>query len=99
MPDVPLAGPVLEGCGMKDTPLPQVLGERLIDAREAAHALNLPLYWLTHAKERRRLRLPHYRVGKLLRFKLTELIAWMQDAQASGIAQRRHGEEADAGLQ
>jgi hypothetical protein len=83
---------------MNDTPLHQVLGERLIDAREAAHALNLPLYWLTHAKERRRLRLPHYRVGKLLRFKLTELVAWMQDAQASGIAQRRHGEEADVGL-
>jgi len=79
--------------------LSEVLGERLIDAREAAHALNLPLYWLTHAKERQRLRLPHYRVGKLLRFKFAELIAWMQDAQASGIAQRRHGEEADAGLQ
>lgn len=84
---------------MNDTPLHQVLGERLIDAREAAHALNLPLYWLTHAKERQRLRLPHYRIGKLLRLKLSELIAWMQNAQASGIAQRRHGEKADAGLQ
>ncbi len=52
-----------------------MLGERLIDAREAALALNLPHYWLTHAKERRRLRLPHYRVGKLLRFKLSELMA------------------------
>ena len=84
---------------MNDTPLHQVLGERLIDAREAALALNLPLYWLTHAKERRRLRLPHYRVGKLLRFKLSELIAWMEDSHAPHTADAVHEEEADAGLQ
>jgi hypothetical protein len=73
---------VLEGRGMTDRPLHPVLGERLIDAREAALALNLPHYWLTHAKERRRLRLPHFRVGKLLRFKLSELMAWMEERQA-----------------
>ncbi|WP_460566116.1 helix-turn-helix domain-containing protein [Hydrogenophaga aquatica] len=94
-----MAGPVLEGCDMNDTPLTQVLGERLIDAREAALALNLPLYWLTHAKERRRLRLPHYRVGKLLRFKLSELIAWMEERQALLTADAVLEEEADAGLQ
>ncbi|PPE66568.1 helix-turn-helix domain-containing protein [Caldimonas caldifontis] len=84
---------------MNDTPLHQVLGERLIDAREAALTLNLPLYWLTHAKERRRLGLPHYRVGKLLRFKLSELIAWMEESQALHTADAVHEEEADAGLQ
>ena len=84
---------------MTDTPLHQVLGERLIDAREAALALNLPLYWLTHAKERRRLGLPHYRVGKLLRFKLSELIAWMEESQALHPGDVAHEEEADAGLQ
>jgi hypothetical protein len=90
---------VLEGYGMNDTPLTQVLGERLIDAREAALALNLPLYWLTHAKERRRLRLPHYRVGKLLRFKLSELIAWMEERQALLTADAVLEEAVDAGLQ
>lgn len=84
---------------MTDTPLHQRLGERLIDAREAALTLNLPLYWLTHAKERARLRLPHYRVGKLLRFKSSELIAWMEASQAPHPADVVHEEEADAGLQ
>lgn len=66
---------------MTDTPLNQILGERLVDAREASHCLNLPIHWLTHTKERQRLGLPHYRVGKLLRFKLQELQDWMQARQ------------------
>jgi len=57
--------------------------ERLVDAREAAHCLNLPMYWLTHSRERQRLSLPHYRVGKLLRFKLSELEDWIADRQRS----------------
>ena len=56
----------------------EILGERLVDAREAAHCLNLPLYLLTHPCERERLQVPHYRVGKLVRFKLHELIDWVE---------------------
>lgn len=78
---------------MIDTPLNQILGERLVDAREASHCLNLPIHWLTHTKERRRLGLPHYRVGKLLRFKLQELQDWMQARQDA--AQQ---EDSDAGF-
>jgi len=59
-----------------------VLRERLVDAREAAHCLNLQMYLLTHPKERDRLRVPHYRVGKLVRFKLDELMVWMESQQA-----------------
>ena len=55
-----------------------VLGERLIDSREAAQRLNIPTYLLTHPKERERLLVPHYRVGKLVRFKLEELINWLE---------------------
>ncbi|WP_234744878.1 helix-turn-helix domain-containing protein [Burkholderia sp. WTPI3] len=79
------------------TPLAAMLGERLISAREAAVSLNLPMYWLTHACERERLKLPHYRVGKLLRFKLDELVAWAEARQAI-INQTAHGEGVDAGL-
>ena len=50
------------------------LGERLVDAREAAHCLNLPLYLLTHPCERERLQVPHYRVGKLVRFTFERLV-------------------------
>ena len=69
---------------MNHTPLNQVLGEQLIDARQAALIFNLPTYWLSQAKERRQRRVPHYRVGKLVRFKPNELEAWIVAQQASG---------------
>ncbi len=59
-----------------------ILRERLVDAREAAHCLNLQMYLLTHPKERIRLQVPHYRVGKLVRFKLGELMVWMESLQS-----------------
>ena len=40
------------------------------------------MYLLTHPKERVRLQVPHYRVGKLVRFKLGELMVWMESLQA-----------------
>ena len=72
-----MAGPVLEEYTMNPSSITDVLGEHLVDASEAAHCLNLPMYLLTHPKERQRLGIPHYRVGKLVRFKLQELEAWM----------------------
>ncbi len=70
----------------------QILTERLVDAREAAYCLKVPIYLLTHPKERERLGLPHYRVGKMVRFKVSELMAWMQ-AKAEEEAK---GESSDA---
>ena len=72
-----MAGPVLEEYTMNPSSITDVLGECVVDASEAAHCLNLPMYLLTHPKERQRLGIPHYRVGKLVRFKLQELEAWM----------------------
>jgi hypothetical protein len=95
MPDVLVAGPVLEEDAMSDV---HMLGERLVDAREAALCLNLPTYWLTYAKERLRLGLPHYRVGKLVRFKLDELADWI-NAQQTQVTVAVTREDADAGLQ
>jgi hypothetical protein len=83
MPDVRLARPLLEG-EMNNTALDQVLGERLIDSRQAALMFNLPGYWLSQAKERKQRRIPHYRVGKLVRFKPNELDAWIVAQQPSG---------------
>jgi len=62
---------------MTHSTITHVLGERLVSAREAAHCLNLPMYLLTHPKVRLRLGVPHYRVGKLVRFKLQELEDWL----------------------
>ena len=69
---------------MNATPLNQVLGEHLIDSRQAALMFNLPTYWLSQAKERQQRRIPHYRVGKLVRFKSGELEAWIIAQQFSG---------------
>jgi excisionase family DNA binding protein len=66
------------------------LSTRLVSATEAAFALNLPLYYLTNASKRRNLELPHYRVGKLVRFKLDELQAW-QAARAERTAGQSGG--------
>ncbi len=69
------------------TDVNQILTERLVDAREAAYCLKVPIYPLSHPKERQRLGLPHYRVGKMVRFKVSELMAWMQakaEAEAKG---------------
>lgn len=69
---------------MSQAPLNAVLGEQLIDSRQAALMFNLPTYWLSQAKERQQRRIPHYRVGKLVRFKPNELEAWIVAQQASG---------------
>ena len=69
---------------MNSIPLNQILGEQLIDSRQAALMFNLPTYWLSQAKERQQRRIPHYRVGKLVRFKPCELEAWIVAQQPSG---------------
>lgn len=69
---------------MSHSPMNQLLGEQLIDVRQAALMFNLPSYWLSQAKERKQRRIPHYRVGKLVRFKPAELEAWIVAQQASG---------------
>lgn len=69
---------------MMASPLSQILGEQLIDVRQAALMFNLPSYWLAQAKERKQRSIPHYRVGKLVRFKPNELEAWMVAQQVTG---------------
>jgi hypothetical protein len=54
-----------------------IRGERLVSAKEAALCLHLPVYLLAQPKERKRLGLPHYRVGKMVRFKVQELMDWL----------------------
>ncbi len=67
------------------TPTPtQVGGEPFVDAREAAYTMNLPMYYLTSAVQRAKLRLPHYRIGRLVRFKLSELALWQHQQHQQG---------------
>lgn len=55
-----------------------VVREPFVDAREAAYTMNLPMYYMTNARQRTKLRIPHYRIGRMVRFKLSELADWQQ---------------------
>jgi hypothetical protein len=55
-----------------------VVREPFVDAREAAYTMNLPMYYMTNARQRTKLRIPHYRIGRMVRFKLSELAEWQQ---------------------
>lgn len=51
--------------------------EPMVGAQHAAHALGLPLHFLTKPRSRRSKRIPHYRVGQMVRFRMSELSAWL----------------------
>ncbi|MDB0510938.1 DNA-binding protein [Ralstonia solanacearum] len=53
------------------------VGEPMIDANHAAAALQLPYYWFADHTMRARFRIPHYLLGSLVRFRLSELKAWL----------------------
>ena len=58
------------------SPRPEAFREPFVDAREAAYTMNLPMYYMTNARQRTKLRIPHYRIGRMVRFKLSELAEW-----------------------
>ncbi len=58
------------------SPRPTVVWESFVDAREAAYTMNLPMYYMTNARQRTKLHIPHYRIGRMVRFKLSELVEW-----------------------
>jgi len=64
--------------------------EPFLDARTASLHMNVPIYYLTCAAKRKALGIPYYRIGRLLRFKRSELDTWLA-ANAS-----RHAGSAEA---
>ena len=59
--------------------------EPMIDAKQAACALRLPLYWFADQKLRAKYRIPHYLMGGLVRFRMSELSSWAANSRvASG---------------
>jgi hypothetical protein len=74
--------PLLEDYPMKTSmPRTTVVREPFVDAREAAYTMNLPMYYMTNARQRTKMRIPHYRIGRMVRFKLSELTQWCQQCQ------------------
>jgi hypothetical protein len=50
--------------------------EPMVSAQYAARALGLPLHLLTKPRSRTSKRIPHYRVGQMVRFRMSELTTW-----------------------
>lgn len=70
-----------------------VVREPFVDAREAAYTMNLPMYYMTNARQRTKLRIPHYRIGRMVRFKLSELADWQQLHGSTTTAEVTDGSE------
>lgn len=66
-------------------------GEPMIDAKQAAAALRLPYYWFADHAMRSKYRIPHYLMGGLVRYRLSELSAW---AARSAAVQERDARDA-----
>jgi excisionase family DNA binding protein len=47
---------------------------------ELSELLNLPAYLLAQPLQRERSGIPHYRIGKLVRFRLDEVQAWLLES-------------------
>lgn len=67
--------------------------EPMIDAKQAAAALRLPYYWFADHAMRTKYRIPHYLMGGLVRYRLSELSAW---AARSAAVQDRDAQDAAA---
>lgn len=63
---------------MNDHNTPQA--EPMVDAKQAAAAMRLPYYWFADPAMRKRYRIPHYQVGALIRYRLSELSLWMANS-------------------
>lgn len=63
---------------MKNPNLVEPQYEPFVDASAAAYTMNLPMYYLTNATKRAKLGIPHYHLGRMVRFKLSELSAWVE---------------------
>jgi hypothetical protein len=93
MPDVRVARPLLEDTSMTDTNTLANAIEPMIDAKQAAAALRLPYYWFADHAMRSKYRIPHYLMGGLVRYRLSELSAW---ATRSTAVKGRDAQDADA---
>ena len=59
-----------------------ITAEGMVDARQASYALRLPYYWFSDRTMRATKRIPHYLLGGLVRFRMSELTAWAESASA-----------------
>ncbi len=71
-----MARPLLEDNPMRHFYLQPPVVEPMVGAQHAAHTLALPLHFFTKPSSRASKRIPHYRVGQMVRFRISELSTW-----------------------
>ncbi len=60
--------------------------DRLLDPREAATFLNVPVSWIyQHSRTRAQDKLPYFKLGKYLRFSARNLSKWLETRQLGDI--------------
>ena len=91
-----MAGPLLEDAIMTDNNKSENGIEPMIDAKQAAAALRLPYYWFADHAMRTKYRIPHYLMGGLVRYRLSELSAW---AGRSSVVQNRDAQDSAASVE
>ncbi len=91
-----MAGPLLEDAIMTANNKSETGIAPLIDAKQAAAALRLPYYWFADHAMRTKYRIPHYLMGGLVRYRLSELSAW---AARSAAVQDRDAQDAAASVE
>jgi len=96
MSDVCMARPLLEDTSMTDNTLSSTGIEPMIDAKQAAAALRLPYYWFADHAMRSKYRIPHYLMGGLVRYRLSELSTW---AARNAAAQSRFAGDTDTAVE
>lgn len=75
-------------------PLPQIndmntVAQPMTDAKQAASALQLPYYWFSDPKMRAKYSIPHYLMGGLVRFRMSELSAWAAKSNVASASEQR----------
>lgn len=73
-----------------------LIGEPMIDAKQAATALRLPYYWFADHTMRAKYRIPHFLLGGLVRYRMSDLYAWAAANSATqGSGQSNTSDKAD----
>lgn len=80
------------------TTAPDIPIEPMIDGRRASVVLNLPYFWFSDPSMRSRHSIPHYLLGGVVRYRLSELSEWAKSNQAVVKQTQREGGD-HAGLQ
>lgn len=66
-------------------PCPPSVSDRLLDVREAAALLNVPESWIyQHVRARAGEKLPHFKLGKYIRFSAKALMHWLETRLLGG---------------